>query len=105
MVPADEHVAVPTLWVVELFPPSAATELTSIVEKYNPSANLFEHRDSTTILSQSRAGHGYDWFKPTSIKDPSSKRIVPDARIEKLPNRFWCVDLTEIQLGGASPRS
>jgi len=98
-VPPDESVAVPTLWVVELFPPSAATELTSIVEKYNPSANLFEHRDSTTVLSQSRAGHGYDWFKLASVKHSSSKRIVPDARVEKLPNRFWGVDLTQIQLG------
>jgi hypothetical protein len=99
MVPADEHVATPTLWVVELFPPSAAAELTSIVEKYNPSSNLFEHRDSATVLSQSRAGHGYDWFNLASIKDPSSNRIVPDARIEKLPNRFWGVELTEFQLG------
>jgi hypothetical protein len=99
MVPPDEHVAVRTLWVVELFPPSAATELTSIVEKYNPSANLFAHRDSTTVLSQSRAGHGYDWFNLASIQDPSSNRLVLDARIEKLPNRFWGVDLVEIQLG------
>ncbi|WP_445161427.1 hypothetical protein ACTXG5_25475 [Mycobacterium sp. Dal123C01] len=98
-VPADEHVAVPTLWVVELFPPSAAAKLASIVEKYNPSAKLFEHRDSTTVLSQSRAGHGYDWFELASIKDPSSNRIVPDARLEKLPDRFWGVHLTEIQLG------
>jgi hypothetical protein len=99
IVPADEHVAVPCLWVVELFPPSAAAELASIVNRYNPSAKLLEHRDSITVLSQSRAGHGYDWFELASIKDPSSNRLVPDARIEKLPDRFWGVDLTEIQLG------
>lgn len=99
IVPADEHVTVPTLWVVELFPPSAAANLRSIVERYDPSANLFEHRSSATVLSQSRAGHGYSWFTLAEIKDPTSDRIVPDARIESLPSRFWSIGLTQIQLG------
>lgn len=98
-VPSDERVDVPSLWVVELFPPSAATELASIVDKFNPSANLFEHRDSIAILAESRAGQGYDWLHLASIKDPASDRLVPEAHIQKLPDRFWGIDLTEIQLG------
>lgn len=98
-VPADEHVTVPTLWVVELFPPSAAADLTSLVEKYDPSSMNFDHLDSTTVLSQSRAGSGYSWLRLAEFKDPSSTRIAPDARIESLPNHFWDIELTQIQLG------
>jgi hypothetical protein len=92
-------VTAPTLWVVELFPPSVATELRAIVEKYDPSTRLLADDEAVTILSQSRAGRGYDWFNLASIKDPESKRILPDSRIERLPSPFWAVELTAIQVG------
>lgn len=98
-VPEYEHVTVLTLWVVELFPPSVATELRTIVEKYDPSIRLLEDDEAGAILSQSRAGRGYDWFSLASIKDPASNRILPDSRIERLPTPFWAVELTAIQLG------
>jgi hypothetical protein len=98
-VPEDECVAVPTLWVVELFPPSAASELRTVVKTYDPSITLFSDDEATTILSQSRAGRGYDWFRLAWIKSPSCRRIVPDARVEPLPDPFWGVELTTIQLG------
>jgi hypothetical protein len=99
-VPDDEHVSVPSLWVIELFPPSAAAELTSLVRKYKPSVQLFpEDDESLSILSQTRAGQGYDWFTVAFIQHRKPQRLVPDSRTEQLPELFWGIKLTSIQLG------
>jgi hypothetical protein len=98
-VPEYEHVVVPTMWVVELFPPSVAAELRTIIERYDPGARLFDDDEAGTILSQSRAGQGYSWLPLASIKDPASQRLLPDCRVERLPPPFWAVELRQIQLG------
>ena len=98
-VPDGEHVHAPTLWVVELFPPSAIAPLRALMRKYDPHARLLVEGDALTVLSSSRAGQGFDWFKLGSVASPATTRFVPDSYREPLPDAFWRVDLTAIQLG------
>lgn len=98
-VPQDEQVTVPTLWVIELFPPSAADELDAIFRKHRPSVHMSatEH-DAAALLSQMRAGQSYDWVSLGAVEVPGSLRF-PDARREEIAEMFWGVELTAIRLG------
>lgn len=99
-VPVDEHLTVPALWLIELFPPSAAPELRSLVRKYNPRIRLFsDPAEAVSILSQTRAGQGYDWFALSYIQAPKSRSLIPDSRREQIPDVFEGIELTAIQLG------
>lgn len=100
VVPDDEQVTVPALWVVELFPPSSAADLTQLVRKFKPSVRLFaDENESEALLSDTRAGQGYDWFHLAYVQARGSKWIVPDGREGALPEGFEGVELTAIQLG------
>lgn len=88
-VPVDEQLTVPALWLIELFPPSAAPELRSLVRKYNPRIRLFsDPAEAVSILSQTRAGQGYDWFALSYIQAPKSRSLIPDSRREQIPDVF-----------------
>lgn len=88
LVPGDEHVAVPALWVVELFPPSVATELDAVMRKHRPI--MFsggDESDAAERLAETRAGQGNDWSVLASVdREPS-------------PSQFGIIALTSIQLG------
>ncbi|GAS98593.1 uncharacterized protein RMCC_5558 [Mycolicibacterium canariasense] len=98
-VPDAEHVTVPTLWVVELFPPSVAAELRRVVKTFDAGIRVLGDSPAETVLSESRAGQGYSWFRLASIKAPHSSAIVPESRTRRLPDPFWLVELTALQLG------
>lgn len=97
-VPEDEHVTVPALWVIELFPPSAAAELIELTRKYKPSVQLFgDEDDAVSFLSDARAGHGYDWFRLEYSPKPGL--IVSDGWPRPRAEYFARVELTAVQLG------
>lgn len=99
VVPEGEHVTVPTLWVVELFPPSVAAELRDVVKNFAAGISVLGGSNAETVLSESRAGQGYSWFRLASIRAPHSRAIVPESRMDRLPDPFWLVELTALQLG------
>jgi hypothetical protein len=98
-VPDTEHVTVPTLWIVELFPPSVAAELRRVVKTFDAGIRVLGDSTAETVLSESRAGQGYSWFRLASVKAPHSPAIVPESRTQQLPDPFWLVELTALQLG------
>ena len=101
-VPEDEHVTIPGIWVVELFPPSAFDALSQIIAK-----NSWDRRrvyvgtgeGNLEMLERSRSGHGWTWWRLGEIADNDSGYWFPDGTREKLPAPFGAIELTAIQIG------
>ncbi|MFV8233964.1 hypothetical protein [Mycolicibacterium fortuitum] len=91
-VPDAEHVTVPTLWVVELFPPSVAAELRAVVKTFDAGVGVLGDSTAEAVLAESRAGQGYSWFRLASV-------TAPESRAQRLPDPFSSVELTALQLG------
>lgn len=72
-VPDAEHVTVPTLWVVELFPRSVAAELREVVKTFDAGASVLGDSTAEAVLAESRAGQGYSWFRLASVTAPESR--------------------------------
>ncbi len=102
VVPAEEHVTIPSLWVVELFPPSEMASLESAIERHawDRRRRLIGGRDTNQeLLARSRSGAGAVWWRLAEITTPESKSWFPDGTREKLPGAFDAVLLKAMQLG------
>jgi hypothetical protein len=102
VVPAEEHVTIPRLWVVELFPPSELASLESAIERHawDRRRRLLSGRDTNQeLLARSRGGSGPVWWRLAEIAAPESTFWFPDGTREKLPTPFDAVSLKAIQLG------
>lgn len=101
-VPPDEHVRMPALWAVELFPPSQFESLVRAIRR-----NGWDERRVWTgtgdanreLLESARAGRGYAWWRLGEVVDTDAPFVFPDARRERLPDSFGAIELMAIQLG------
>lgn len=102
-VPDDEHVEVPAIWVVELFPPSHYQLLVRAIER-----NSWDKRRvwygiggpaNQTALDRSRTGAGYSWWRLGTVTDISERFADPESVRRVLPGQFSSVELRALQVG------
>lgn len=101
-VPEDEHVVVPNLWIVELFPPSELAGLEAAIDRSNWDRRrrvLLDRESSKEMLTRSRAGSGWSWWRLAEIATLDSKVWFPDGSREKLPQDIDGIELRAIQIG------
>lgn len=103
-VPHDEHVRMPGLWIVELFPPSALPGLVRSMKRRHWDRTEFGlslDQPKTTILSEARTGHGYTWWKLAEVSDRRRGYTQPDSFNERLPRSIRSVSMTAVQVGSS----
>lgn len=96
-VPDDEHVTVPSIWVVELFPPTELSSLTTALARNGwdkPPLGRPEDRSNSETLNRSRAQGTEQWWRVVDIGRPGSGFFPVDSIRADLPQG---VDLVEIQ--------
>lgn len=101
-VPADEHVTMPGIWVVELFPPSEFSALERTIKRnsWDRSRRYLDHQEGNReMLERSRSGAGWSWWRLAEIAGTQSSYWFPDGSREKLPAEFGAVELQAIQIG------
>ncbi|MFD6096544.1 hypothetical protein ACFVWN_13270 [Nocardiopsis flavescens] len=102
-VPSDEHVDMPAIWVVELFPPSGYKELERIILKNAWDRNflsIFSHRKSNIqLLERMRSGESWSGWTLASIADTDAKFISPNAVRERLPGSFSAIEIHGVRIG------
>ena len=100
-VPTDEHATFPTIWVVELFPPSRYEQLQAASSRNNwdKRRELMQQERNLTMLEASRGGRGWYWWRLAEIADPRAPYSFPDGAIEQLPEPFFSVELRAINVG------
>jgi hypothetical protein len=100
-VPVGEHVRIPGLFAVELFPPSASEELNQTIKRHNWHGGPYGTTQADfDIVADARSGAtGWvSWTLGTFI-GMESQSSLPDARKHKLPNVFDAVALNAVQVG------
>ncbi|MAM53248.1 MAG: hypothetical protein CMH35_00065 [Microbacterium sp.] len=99
--PDDEHVTMPGVWVVELFPPSQFPLLEEAVRRneWDKHRRLTHREANHELLVRSRTGSGWMAWDLAQITDINSSRWSPDGTKEKLPKHFEAVSLRAIQIG------
>ena len=98
-VPRGEHVRVPGLFIVELFPPSESHRLADAINRQNWLDPLGHARTDIDLLALARSGRGYGWWKLGGFANLKSWAGDPDARITKLPCQFDEIALRAVQIG------
>jgi hypothetical protein len=100
-VPEDERVAVPSIWVVELFPPSRFDSLRAACARNSwDKRRVMGHLErNDTLLEESRSGRGMSWWPLVEISDPGSGPYFPDGVVEKLPPQFASAQLHAVSVG------
>lgn len=101
-VPKDEHVSVPSLFVVELFTANEARDLEKSIRKNGWDKNRYaQHKKDTNLdrLSKARTEQGLSWWRFADVRSRNSKWFVPDAKIGRLPDGFDMVSLRAVQIG------
>ncbi len=101
-VPADEHVTMPGIWVVELFPPSAFARLEQAIHRNGWDRNRWMSGTEDTnvkMLLKFRARTGSGWWRMASIQDVHGTYVMPDGVRARLPPEFSCINLKAMQVG------
>jgi hypothetical protein len=101
-VPADEHVRVGGIWVVELFPPTQLPALERSMEKNGwnkPRAVLPHEANNLATLERSRSGAGGNWWRLADVVAFGSKRHSFHAHKRRLPEEFEMVEIRAVQIG------
>ncbi|MCP2236959.1 hypothetical protein LY41_002789 [Prauserella halophila] len=101
-VPQDEHVTIPDLWTIELFPPSEFKTLAQSISRnsWDSQRLSFEYgQDKQDQLKRTRDSNGQSWWRLVSISDPAAPFTYPAGSTEKLPWPFSGIELTAIQVG------
>lgn len=102
VVPTDEHVNMPGIWVVELFPPTEipALERSIARHKWDRMRLRLEGREGNReMLERSRAGHGWTWWRIAELISPNSRWFVPNSVRTELPKEFDLAEFRAIQVG------
>jgi hypothetical protein len=102
VVPTDEHVNMPGIWVVELFPPTEIPALERAIarNKWDRLRLRLEGREGNQeMLERSRAGHGWTWWRIAELVSPDSRWFVPNAVRTELPKEFDLAEFRAIQVG------
>ena len=101
-VPADEHVKMPGIWVVELFPPSAFARLERAIQRNGWDRNRWMSGAAETnvnMLLKSRARTGWRWWRMASIQDINGTYLMPEGVRTQLPPEFSYIELKAMQVG------
>ncbi|MDG4835233.1 hypothetical protein O7631_01720 [Micromonospora sp. WMMD967] len=101
-VPDSEHVYVPSLWVVELFPPSQFAALERAIKNGNWDRRrrlVRADESNRRHLELSRSGKGWTWWRLAEIAQSGSKAWFPDGTREVLPAHFDSIELKAVQIG------
>lgn len=102
-VAASEHVRMPSLFIVEMFPPSEIGSFKRAQDKYGWSAaQLRMYPDLATKLDEARSGSGnsWSWWKPGAVARRGFRApINTDPVIRKLPSDFDAVEFKAFQIG------
>lgn len=105
-IPDDEHISVPSVWVVELFSPNETPILERAIRKNGWDKKrywLVGEKGNVEALNHSRAGKGYRWWKLAKIVntkvDEAKYYVLADSIRNKLPSQFVGVHLKAIQVG------
>lgn len=101
-VPPDEHVTMPGVWVVELFPPSAFARLEQAIRRNGWDRNRWMSGGQDTnvnMLLKSRSRAGWKWWQMVFIQDIKGTYLAPDSVRTKLPPEFSCIELKATQIG------
>ncbi|MEH0934181.1 hypothetical protein [Micromonospora psammae] len=101
-VPPREHVYVPGVWVVELFPPSQIALLERAIRSGDWDRRrrwIRENEGNRRYLELSRSGKGWSWWRLADITQKGSKVWLPDGISEELPEAFASVQLKAVQIG------
>ena len=96
-VPVAEHVNVPGVWVVELFPPTDLPSLQAALTKNGWDKAPFNRPaegGNNATLGNSRAQGGAGWWRVIDLVRPNSGYVSVDAVHAELPEG---IDLVEIQ--------
>lgn len=101
-VPDDEHVTIPTLWVVELFPPSEYAALVAAVERNKwdlARAMLHTGESNAERLQHARASRYGSWWRMGDVMAQETPYWYPDGVRRDLPPAFTAVELRGMQVG------
>lgn len=101
-VPNDEHLRMPVIWVVEIFPPSCFAELENVIRRNKWDKKrvwLGTREPNVEILNTSRALATSGWWRVADIVSDTSSYWLPDAHRERLPPEFDIIHLTGVQIG------
>ena len=101
-VPSDEHVQMPGIWVVEMFPPSALPRLEEAIrhngwdkERRMTGAASSNHE----LLLKSRARMGWSWWRMATIQNSHNTYTPPDDIRARIPDEFDRITLKAVQIG------
>lgn len=102
-VPEKEHIAMPSVWVVELFSPNEIPNLERAIAKngWDNQRRDLDGKGNVDTLNRSRAGKGYLWWRLARLMNVAmdeKKYYIPDAKKEKLPDQFISAHLKAIQI-------
>ena len=100
--PIDEHVATPSYWVVELFPPTDLPSLGDALRRNGWNAGRrYASRDerNQAMLERSRALGGPSWWSLVTVAQRDSRLIGMDLVREVLPSEFEFIELKAVQIG------
>jgi hypothetical protein len=97
----DEHVTMPSIWVVEFFTPSNIDQLTAAIHRNGwdePSYVVFE--DNREALEQSRQGTAPSWWPLIALSSPNAGfTFVSNSQVRKLPGEFRSIQLYGVPIG------
>lgn len=101
-VPPGEHVTMPSIWVVELFPPSAITRLELAIRRNGWDRDRWMSGTEDTnvnMLLKSRARTGWRWWRMAFIQDIKGTYLAPESVRTRLPPEFSFIELKAMQIG------
>ncbi|GAA3423221.1 hypothetical protein GCM10018953_04040 [Streptosporangium nondiastaticum] len=101
-VPSSEHVTVPAIWVVELFPPSHIENLAKAIDKNSWDKERVRYGISEAnqeVLERSRAGKGSIWWELGEIISENSHSLSGRAKRQALPAEFDNIKVYGLQVG------
>lgn len=99
-VPADEHVSLPCVWVVELFPASRYKALLKASKRKGwRGRGRMPREQNHEILAASRGGRGWSWWTLAEIAAPRAAYSFGGDTVEDLPAEFTSVEVRGITVG------
>jgi hypothetical protein len=100
-VPEDERAFIPSIWAVELFPPSEIGALERTIERRGWDKDRWQMDEvaGAERLHRLRARSGPTWWRLATVSRPRDGTFAPDAVLEKVPADFRYIEVRAIQLG------
>jgi hypothetical protein len=100
-VPSDEHVTMPSVTVVELFPPSHIDTLRKSIERngWTQRMSFASDRDNVSILEDTRSMGGWSGWDLANIAPPGSGYFAPEIKKQRIPDQFSFIAIKAEPLG------